>query len=85
MDIEPVQQSQIFFFISSIGFVILGILLTILIVKCIDVANEFKRILRKIEDNIDNIGDTTKDLIEDMRESTFFRFFLKGHKRKKLK
>ncbi len=75
-------HADIFFFISSIGFLIFGVLLVILLFKMIKIANTFSRILSKVENGIDTIGDTTKEVIEEMRDSLLFRFLFKGRKKK---
>ena len=60
-------QSQVFFFISSVGFVILWILVAIFLVYLIRIIHTFTRIMKQIEKNIDEIGDTTKDMLSDLR------------------
>jgi len=81
---ETLLQSQIFFFISSIGFIVLWILAVIFLFYLIRATKTFSRIIDKLEKNIDEIGDTTKDLIEDIKDSTVFRFLFKK-KRKRSK
>lgn len=78
-----VMNSEVFFFISSIGFIILGILAGIAIWYIIRAVNIFSRIVSKIEDDIENIGDTTQEMISDMRESAIFQFFFKKKRRQK--
>ena len=77
------EQSQIFFLVSSFGFIILGFLVAILLVYFIRATSAFSRIMEKIEGDIDIIGDTTKEMIEDMRDSIIFRFLFKKKKRRK--
>ncbi|MFA6602159.1 MAG: hypothetical protein WCT02_04895 [Candidatus Paceibacterota bacterium] len=72
-----IAQSQIFFFISSIGFIVLGILGTVLVVLLIKAAYSFLRILTRIESSLDSIGDATKDLIEELRDNVFFRMIFR--------
>ena len=79
---NTIIQSQIFFFISSIGFVILAILSAVVLIYFIYLLNLFSRILKKIEKDIDSIGDITKDMLEEVRDSNTYRFMF-GHKRKK--
>ena len=74
-------QSDIFFFISSLGFVTLWILLAVFLVYLIRAMHTLSRILEQIEKGINDIGDTTKDMLEDMRDSAVFRFIF-GKKRK---
>lgn len=76
------MQSQIFFFISSIGFIILGILSVLVFMYILYILNSFSKILKKLEKNIDSIGDETKEIIEDIRDSSVFRFLF-PHKRKR--
>ena len=74
-------QIDIFFLISSIGFVTLWILVAIFLVYLIRAMHTFSRILDQIEKGINSIGDTTKDMLEDMKDSAVFRFIF-GKKRK---
>ncbi len=74
-------QSEIFFFISSIGFVLLGILISIILIYSIKALHSFTRILAKIEDSLDTIGDTTMELIEDLQSNVFFRMLFNPKKK----
>ncbi len=76
-------QMQIFFFISSIGFIIVAALVIILLVKVISISNTFHKMVKKVEHDIDTLGDTTKEMIEDIRDSVFFNFLFKGRSKKK--
>lgn len=76
-------QSQIFFFISSIGFVILGILVAIVLICLLRSFNSLSKILKRAEKDIDSIGDTTKEILEDVRDSIIFRFLFRSKKKKK--
>jgi large-conductance mechanosensitive channel len=77
-------QSQVFFFISSVGFIILGVFVAVFLFYLIRATNTFSRILEQIEDDIDNIGDTTKEMVEDIRDSAVFGFlFRKKRKSRK--
>ncbi len=74
-------QSDIFFFISSIGFITMWILIVIILLYIIRISRTFSRIINRIEKNIDTLGDTTNDMLLDMQESTLFQFLF-GKKRK---
>ena len=74
-------QSQVFFFISSVGFVVLWILTAIFLFYLVRITRAFSRILDKIEDNINKIGDTTKEMLEDLRDSSLFNFFLRKRRK----
>ena len=80
---ESFSQMQIFFLISSLGFITLFILVAILLLYVINSVNTAKRILEKTEKNIDNIGDTAKDIYEDMRNSIIFRFLFRKKSRRR--
>ena len=75
------MQSEIFFFISSIGFIILGILGIILLILCVKAVRSFMRILERIESSMDHVGDATMDLIEDMRDSFLFKMFFRPRRK----
>ena len=77
-------QTQVFFFISSIGFVTLWILVAIFLVYLIRAMNIFSRIMDRAEKDIDKIGDTTKEMIEEVKDSVIFNFlFRKKRKHRK--
>jgi len=80
-----IEQSQVFFFISSVGFVILGLFVAVLLFYFIRAANAFNKIMEKVEKDIDTIGDTTKEMIEDMRDSAVFNFLFRKSKKYKSK
>ena len=61
MDVN--SQTQVFFIISSVGFVTLWILVAIFLVYLIRATNTFSKIMEKIERDIDKIGDTTKEMV----------------------
>jgi len=78
---DTILNSQIFFFISSVGFVILFALLAVLLFYLIRAAKIFSRIAEGVEDDIDKIGDTTKEMFAEMKESVIFQFLFKKKKR----
>jgi hypothetical protein len=78
---NALMESQVFFFISSVGFVILGILATVVLIMFIRIAGAFSRIMSKIERDIDRIGDTTRELLDDFRSSMLFRMFFRHHRK----
>ncbi len=78
---DAILQSEIFFFISSVGFVFLWVLVAIFLVYLIRATRTFNRIINRIEKDIDQIGDTTKEMVEDMKDSMIFRFLFKKKKK----
>lgn len=81
---DSFSQMHIFFLISSLGFIVLFILVAVLLLYVIRSVNTAKRILEKVEQNIDHIGDTAKDMLEDLRENIIFKFLF-GRKKKRRK
>ncbi len=77
------MHSDIFFFISSVGFIVLGILLTIVLIYLIRVTRSFMHILEKIEASVETIGDTTMELIDDMRDNVFFKMLFPAKKKQR--
>lgn len=76
-----ITQSEVFFLISAVGFVMLGVLLAIFLAYLIRAIHTFSRIMDKIEENIDQVGDTTKEMLDDVRQSVVFNFLF-GKKKK---
>ncbi len=81
---DTLLQSQIFFFISSVGFVLLWIFLAVFLYYLIRTTRALSRIVEKAEKDIEAIGDTTREVIEEMQDSTVFKFLF-GSKRKRNK
>jgi uncharacterized protein YoxC len=79
---DAIEQSQVFFLISSIGFVVLGILAAIFIIYLLRAIKTFSRIMEKMEKDIDEIGDTTKEMIEDLKNSVVFNFLFRKKKKR---
>lgn len=77
-------QQDIFFFISSIGFIVLGVLLAVFLYYLIRSMYTLSRILNRAEDDIEKIGDITREMVEDIEESGVFKFLF-GKKRRKKK
>lgn len=78
---DTILQSQIFFFISSIGFIVLGALLAVFLFYLIKATNTLSRIMSMVERDIDSVGDITKEMLEDVRDSTVFNFLFKKKKK----
>lgn len=81
---DAILQSQVFFFISSVGFVVLWIFVAILLFYLIRATNTFSRILGQIEKDVENLGDTTKEMLEEVRDNVIFKFLF-GKKKKRHK
>ena len=79
---DTLLQSQVFFFISSVGFVLLWILVAIFLYYLIRATSAFSRIMEKVEKDIGNIGDTTREMLDDLRDNIVFKFLFGKKKRK---
>lgn len=77
------MQSQIFFIISSVGFIILWILASILLIYLIKVMRIIQRIVSKLEEDVYQLSDKTRDVFLDIQDSLVFRLFFKKRKRHK--
>ncbi|HEV7702085.1 MAG TPA: hypothetical protein VGO63_01415 [Candidatus Paceibacterota bacterium] len=77
-------QMKIFFLISSLGFIVIFVLVVIALIYIIRAMHIFERIISKAEKDIDKIGESAKDIFEDIRASMVFRFLFKklGKRRK---
>ncbi len=80
--VQSYLQSQTFFFISSIGFIILGIMLAVFLFYLIRSTHTLSRIMKKAEKDIDEMGDTTQEILEEVRDSTIFNFIFKKKKKR---
>ena len=78
---NTILQSQIFFFISSLGFIILFILGAVILVYLIRVMRTFSKIIEKADKDIDAFRQAINDLLEGILNNPLFRLFSKSKKR----
>lgn len=79
---NTLMQSEIFFFISSIGFIIVWILIAVCLIYIIRSMHTFSRIIRKVEENIDELGDSAKEMLEEIKDHPIYRLIFGNGKRK---
>jgi hypothetical protein len=60
---STLSQAQAFFFISSVGFVLLWVLCAVLLYYLIKASRIFSKIMQKFEKDVNHIGDTTKEIL----------------------
>ena len=77
------NASETFFIISSVGFVVLWILIAVVLLYILRALQTFSRIIKRLESDINTIGDTTLELLEDVRETTVYKFLFGRKKSKK--
>lgn len=82
VSMDTLINANIFFFISSVGFIVLGVLAIVALVHIIHILEAFARISKKIENDVNSIGDTTKEMIEEMKDSMVYRFLFGASKKK---
>jgi len=83
MQEQTLIHADMFFFISSIGFVLITIALLVGLAYIISILHKVRSITTKIEAGVDTVGDDAKNLISDLRDSTAFRMIFGGRKHKK--
>ena len=77
-------QTQVFFFISSVGFIMLWIFTVVFLFYLIRATSTLSRILEKAEKDINDLGETTKEIIEEIKDNKIFKFLF-GKKKKSRK
>lgn len=80
---DSFQQSQVFFFVSSVSFVFLWVFVAVFLFYLIRATNTFSRVMDKIEKDMDDIGDVTKETLEEVRNSMIFHFLFKKKKKRR--
>lgn len=75
-------QADIFFFISSIGFILLFVGGVVAWLYVIAVLRSVKRISQKIEDTVGDVSEEARAFVRDVRGSAPYRMFF-GHKKSK--
>jgi uncharacterized protein YqhQ len=73
-NMETLTQSEIFFFISSVSFVVLWVLVAILLFYLIRAVKIFYRIIDRVEGDISKVGDITREMLEEMKDSAVWGF-----------
>lgn len=82
MQTQTLIHADIFFFIASIGFIVITLLIAVGLVYVIRILRGVRRITDKIEQGINTAEEDVKELISDLRESSIFRMIFGGRKRK---
>jgi hypothetical protein len=80
---ETLIHADIFFFISSIGCILIVILLATALVYLIRLLRKIDRLAQQLKDRAHAIGQSAEGMIDDIRESPAFGFLV--HKKRKAK
>jgi len=78
---DAVLHSEVFFFISSVGFILLSIIVFVLLFYITRAVRSFTSLMEKIGENVDSVGYAGRELIEDMRNSIAFRLLFRNKKK----
>ena len=78
---ESIQNANIFFLISSIGFVALFVILAAVGIYLIRIFKTVARITEKVERDIDTIGDTAREFVLDLQHSSLFSLLFRKRKK----
>ncbi len=79
---DTLIHADIFFFIASIGFVLLIVLISIALNYLIRLIRRTTLMAERLEGNIETIGEEAKDMIMEFRDSPVMGFLF-GRKRRK--
>lgn len=83
MSTQTLIHADIFFFISSLGFIVLTLISAVILVYVISILRSVRRITDKIERGIDTVSEDTKEFVADLQDSTAYRLLFGVRKRKK--
>ncbi len=79
---QTLIHADIFFFIASIGFVLMFGLSVVVLIYLIGILRSVRHMSRKIEGDIESVSTEVKEFVVDMRESRLYRMVF-GKKRSK--
>ena len=82
VDMNEIMKSEWFFFISSTGFIVVGLLLSIIMIYIIRALHAFTSLLEKMEAEVQNLGTTAQELLEDFQDSFIYRMIFKPRRRR---
>ncbi len=74
------SHAEVFFLISSIGFVLLFLLGAVILVQVIGLLHKVRAMSEKLEDRVSEVSSDVKEFFADIRESTMYRFLFRKKK-----
>lgn len=82
---ESIIHADIFFFISSIGFVLIAVASIVLIIYLVALIRTLVAIARKIEDRVDEASEEMREFLDRLYDSALLRLFFgkKKHRARK--
>ncbi len=82
---QNVINSDIILLILAIGLASFWILVVVFCLYIIAIVRKFFKLIQKLEKNADKIGFVAQDLVEDVKNSTVFKFIFGKSKVRKSK
>ncbi len=79
---DTLLKADIFFVISSVGFMLITLFALVFFSVLVAMVFQMKRLIKKVETHVGDIGEEMQALILDLRESFLFKMFVR-RKRKK--
>ena len=74
-------HADIFFFLASIGFILMTVVVLVGLAYMVSILRRVDRITEKLETGITTMEGHTKEFVSDLRESAVFRFLFAGRKK----
>jgi MFS superfamily sulfate permease-like transporter len=82
-NMNSIPHADLFFFVATIGFVIIFVLFAIALGYLISLFKSILKITKIIEKDIETIGDTTKEFIMQLWDNQIFSWLFGAKKKKK--
>lgn len=80
-DMDTFIKADIFFVISSVGFIMIALCASLFFIALAMVAFRVRKMIARLETKAGEVGDDVKELIYDIRESALVRMFIKRRKK----
>lgn len=82
MPSQTLIHADIFFLISSIGFVLIALVVLVGLGYMVSILHKVNRITEKIETGIEAMEENTREFVSDLRDSVVFRMLFGGRKKR---
>jgi len=83
MSSQTLIHADIFFFISSIGFVLIALAVLIGLAYVVSILRRIDRLTEKIENKVETMEEHTKEFVSDLRDSMAFRMLFGSRKKRR--
>jgi len=79
---DTLIQANIFFFITSLVTVVLGVFLVLVLIRLKKLFKSVNQLVDKLNNTADFVSDEAKDLLSDIKQSAAFRFIFPKKKKR---